>query len=128
MKRNRLVRRCARPLTRAALAGICLGLHSLAQAQEAKTGGSPLDTLMHTKIWADVPEAKDFVRETRPPPDGLAYQPVTGTDPERPKLRSKAELEALESELTRGLSHNDRQAGKRAVVKKSVSVKTVKRE
>jgi hypothetical protein len=83
---------------------------------------------MHTKIWADVPEAKDFVRETRPPPDSLAYQPVTGTDPERPKLRSRAELEALESELTRGLSHNDRQAGKRAVVKKSVSVKTVKRE
>src|SRR6266576_3888460 len=68
-------------------------------AQQAKPGGSPLDTLMHTKIWADVPEAKDFVRETRPPPDSLVYQPVTGTDPDRPKLRSKAELEALANEL-----------------------------
>jgi hypothetical protein len=83
---------------------------------------------MHTKIWADVPEAKDFVRETRPPPDSLAYQPVTGTDPERPKLRSKAELEALASELERGAAHNDRKAGKRAGIKKPVSVKTVKRE
>src|SRR3984893_10779793 len=128
MKRNRLLHLYARRVTLVALAGICLGFHSLAHAQEAKAGGSPLDTLMHTKIWADVPEAKDLVRETRPPPDGLAYQPVTGTDPERPKLRSKAELEALESELTRGVSHNDRQAGKRAGIKKSDSGKTVKRE
>ena len=128
MKRNWLLCLYARAVTLVAFAGICLGFDPITHAQEAKAGGSPLDTLMHTKIWADVPEAKDFVRETRPPPDGLAYQPVIGTDPERPKLRSKAELEALESELTRGLSHNDRQAGKRAVVKKSVSVKTVKRE
>jgi hypothetical protein len=115
-------------MTQAALAGICLGFHSLAHAQEAKAGGSPLDTLMQTKIWADVPEAKDFVRETRPPPDSLAYQPVTGADPKRPKLRSKAELEALESELTRAASHNDRKAGKRAGIKKPVAVKTVKHE
>jgi hypothetical protein len=115
-------------VTLVALAGMCLGFGPLAHAQEAKAGGSPLDTLMHTKIWADVPEAKDFVRETRPLPDSLAYQPVTGTDPERPKLRSKAELEALENELERAASHNDRRAGKRAGIKKSVSVKTVKRE
>ena len=128
MKRNRLLRRCARPLTRAALAGICLGFDPLAHAQEAKAGGSPLDTLMHTKIWADVPEAKDFVRETRPPPGSLAYQPVNGTDPERPKLKSKVELEAMESELERAASQNDRNAGKRLGIKKSVSVKTVKHE
>ena len=98
MQRNRLLHLYARPVTLVALAGIGLGFgpHVHAQeakpgvhAQEAKPGGSPLDTLMHTKIWADVPEAKDFVRGTRPPPDSLAYQPVTGTDPERPKLRSK---------------------------------------
>jgi hypothetical protein len=128
MKRNLLLHLCARPGALVAVAGICLGFDPHAHAQEAKAGGSPLDTLMHTKIWADVPEAKDFVRETRPPPDSLAYQPVTGTDPERPKLRSRTELEALESELERAASHNDRRAGKRAVVKKSVSVKTVKRE
>ena len=112
----------------AALAGICLGFGALAHAQEAKPGGSPLDTLMHTKIWADVPEAKDFVRETQPPPDSLAYQPVTGTDPERPKLRSKAELEDLESELEGAAARNDRKAGKRAGIKKPVAVKSVKRE
>lgn len=128
MKRNLLLHLCARPGALVAVAGICLGFDPLAHAQEAKAGGSPLDTLMHTKIWADVPEAKDFVRETRPPPDSLAYQPVIGTDPERPKLRSKAELGALESELERAASRNDRRVGKRAVVKKSVSVKTVKRE
>ena len=128
MKRNRLLPLYARPVTLAALAGICLGYGPPVRAQEAKPGGSPLDTLMHTKIWADVPEAKDFVRETRPPPDSLAYQPVTGTDPERPKLRSKAELEALESELEGAVSHNDRKAGKRAGIKKPVAAKTGKRE
>ena len=128
MKRNLLLHLCARPVTLVALAGICLGFGPLVHAQEAKPGGSPLDTLMHTKIWADVPEAKDFVRDTRPPPDSLAYQPVTGTDPERPKLRSKTELEALESELERAAAHNDKKAGKHAGIKKPVAVKTVKRE
>ena len=128
MKRNWLLCLYARAVTLVAFAGICLGSDPLAHAQEAKAGGSPLDTLMHTKIWADVPAAKDFVRETRPPPDSLAYQPVTGTDPERPKLRSKTELEALESELERAAAHNDIKAGKHAGIKKPVAVKTVKRE
>jgi hypothetical protein len=128
MKRNRLLHLYARPLTRAALAGICLAVGQPAHAQQANTGGSPLDTLMHTKIWADVPEAKDFVRETLPPPDSLAYQPVTGTDPERPKLRSKTELEALESELERAASHNDRNVAKRAGIKKPAPAKTANRE
>jgi hypothetical protein len=126
MKRKRLL--CARPVTLVALAWVCLGFGPRVHAQAAQAGGSPLDTLMHTKIWADVPEAKDFVRETRPPPDGLAYQPVTGTDPERPKLRSKAELEALESELERAASHNDKNAKKRVGIKKPVAAITVKRE
>jgi hypothetical protein len=128
MNRNRLLPRYAQPVTLVALAGICLGFGPLVHAQEAKPGGSPLDTLMHTKIWADVPEAKDFVRDTRPPPDSLVYQPVTGSDPERPKLRSKTELEALESELERAAAHNDKKAGKHAGIKKPVAVKTVKRE
>jgi hypothetical protein len=128
MNRSRLLPRYAQPVTLVALAGICLGFGPLVHAQEAKPGGSPLDTLMHTKIWADVPEAKEFVRDTRPPPDSLAYQPVTGTDPERPKLRSKTELEALESELERAAAHNDKKAGKHAGIKKPVAVKTVKRE
>ena len=125
MKRNWLLCLYARAVTLVAFAGICLGFDPITHAQEAKAGGSPLDTLMQTKIWADVPEAKDFVRETRPPPDSLAYQPVTGTDPERPKLRSKAELETLASELERAGSRNDRKAGKRAGIKKPASAKTV---
>lgn len=128
MKRNRLLHLYARPVTLAALSGICLGLGPLAHAQEAKPGGSPLDTVMHAKIWADVPEAKDFVRETRPPPDSLPYQPVTGTDPERPKLRTQLGLDSLESELERAASHNHRKAGKHVGSKKSASVKTVKRD
>ena len=128
MKQHGLLHTYARLLAVVALAGICLGFDPLVHAQEAKPGGSPLDTLMRTKIWADVPEAKDFVRETRPPPESLAYQPVTGTDPERPKLRSKAELEVLESELERAASHNDRNAGKRVGIKKPVAVKPGKRE
>jgi hypothetical protein len=92
-----------------------------AYAQQAKTGGSPLDTLMSTRLWADVPEAKDFVRETRQSPDSLAYQPVTGTDPERPKLRNKEELQALQGELERAIVHNDRNARKRLGMKKSAS-------
>jgi hypothetical protein len=128
MKPNRLLHLYARPVMLVALAAICVRFGPILHAQEAKAGGSPLDTLMHTKIWADVPEAKDFVRETRPPPDSLAYQPVTGTDPERPKLRSKAELDALKSELERAAAHNERHAGNRMGIKKSVSAKTVKRE
>jgi hypothetical protein len=77
---------------------------------------------MSTKLWADVPQAKDFVRETRQPPDGLAYQPVTGTDPERPKLRNKEELQALEGELDRAVAH--RTVRKRTGMKKSASAAT----
>lgn len=102
----------------AALAGIYLAIGSLAQAQQAKPGGSPLDTLMHTKLWADVPEAKNFVRGTRRPPDSLAYQPVTGSEPERPKLRSKEELLALEGELSHAGALNDRHVRKRPGIKK----------
>ena len=128
MRRNRLLPLYARTVTVLALVAICLGYGPPVHSQEAKAAGSPLDTLMHTKIWADVPDAKDFVRETRPPPDSLAYQPVTGTDAQRPKLRGKAELEALESELEGAVSHNDRKAGKRASINKSDSIKTGRRE
>ena len=112
-----------------AIALICLASGPFAQAQQAKTGGSPLDTIMSTRLWADVPEAKDFVRDTRPPLDSLSYQPVTGIDPERPKPRSTAELQALQSELERAAVHNERTAEKRLGFKKtpSAATKSVKR-
>ncbi|HUZ92356.1 MAG TPA: hypothetical protein VMU78_10735 [Methylocella sp.] len=106
------------------IALICLASGPFAQAQQAKTGGSPLDTIMSTRLWADVPEAKDFVRDARPPLDSLSYQPVTGTDPERPKPRSTAELQALQSELERAAVHNERTAEKRLGFKKPASAAT----
>lgn len=74
-------------------------------------GGSPLDVIMNTRLWTDVPEAKDFVKETRPPEDSLEYQPTAGTDPPRPKLRTPAELKALQDELENAGARNEKAAG-----------------
>jgi hypothetical protein len=82
-----------------------------AKASPKKTGGTPWDTIKNTRLWADVPEAKDFVRQTRPPADKLDYQPTTGTDPQRPKLRTKAELDALQTELEGAIVHNKARTG-----------------
>jgi len=110
------------------LAAICLGLAVLVAAQEAKAGDSPLDTLLSTRVWADVPEAKDFVRESRPPPESLAYQPVTGPDRTGPELRSQAELKALETELESAAAHNVRSAERRLGYRKPSAAKSAKRE
>jgi hypothetical protein len=67
--------------------------------KKPKHRNTPLDTILQTRLWADVPEPKDFVKEHRPKPGSLDYQPVTGTDPERPKLRTQAELKDLDTEL-----------------------------
>ena len=112
----------------AALAVICFASGQPAHAQQAKTGGSPLDTIMSTKLWADVPEAKDFVRETRKPADSLDYQPVTGTDPERPKLRDKAELKSLQDELERAVAGNDDTARKRLGIKKPAAKPVIRHD
>ena len=61
--------------------------------------GSPLDTLKSSRLWTDVSPAQDFVRESRPDPKTLDYEPLTGTDPQRPKPRDKANVEALQAEL-----------------------------
>jgi hypothetical protein len=91
-------------------AGICLWLAFLLSGQDAKAGGSPLDTLLSTRLFADVPEAKDFVRETRPPPETLDYVPLTGPDREGEKPKSKDELKALASELEAAAAHNEQLA------------------
>lgn len=72
---------------------------------------TPLDTIMQTRIWADVPEAKDFVKEHRPDRERLKFRPVTGTDPERPKPRTPAELKDLETELEGARVSADKKAG-----------------
>jgi hypothetical protein len=83
-----------------------------AKAAPKKTGGgTPWDTIRSTKLKADVPEARDFVRQSRPSSDSLDYQPTTGTDPQRPKLRTKAELDALKAELEGAIVTNKARTG-----------------
>ena len=72
------------------------------------TYGSPLDTIMSTRLWTDVAPAKDFVQESHPDPKSLDYTPLTGTDPERAKPRDKANIAALQAELDRDLTTNAR--------------------
>lgn len=69
--------------------------------------GSPLHTLMSTHLWTDVSPAQDFVRESRPKAKDLDYTPLVGTDPQRPKPRDKANIEALRAELERDAVVND---------------------
>jgi hypothetical protein len=127
LKVNLLHHLSSRLTARALLAIIFLGISPACHAQQQKAGGSPLDTLLSTKLWADVPEPKDFVRETRPPPDSLTYQPLTAIDPERPKPKTKEELKALESELQQAAEHNFQSGRKRVGVNKPPPAKTAKR-
>lgn len=69
-------------------------------------GGTPLDVIMHTKLWTEAPTPKDFVIENRQPVDQLKYQPTVGNDPERPKTLTKDELKSLRSELEDAAVHN----------------------
>lgn len=74
------------------------------------TYGSPLDTLKSSHLWTSVAPARDFVRESRPTPGSLDYTPLTGTDPERPKPRDTANVEALQAELEHDGVQNERKA------------------
>jgi hypothetical protein len=83
------------------------GAAVLAQQVPPAIGPSPLDTLMNARLWADVPEPKDFVRETRPlSTDQLDFQPTRGTEIPRPKPRTAHELKALQDELERAAAIN----------------------
>ncbi len=74
-------------------------------------GGTPLDVFLNTKLWTDAPEAKPFVKATRPPEDTLHYQTTGGKDIARPKLKTSAELQQMEDELERAGAAGDRAAG-----------------
>jgi hypothetical protein len=79
--------------------------------KKPKHRNTPLDTIMQTKLWTDAPEPKDFVKAARPPAERLHYQPVTGTDPERPKPSTPAELKSLEAELETARLKADKRGG-----------------
>jgi hypothetical protein len=82
-------------------------------------GGSPLDVLMHAKLWETVPPAKDFVKESRPPESELQYQSTqipppkaeVGPAPPPPlKLRDSSQLKSLEGELEQAGAQNEKAA------------------
>jgi hypothetical protein len=81
------------------------------QSQQPYGGGTPLDVILNTRLWTDVPEAQGFVKATRPSEDTLKYQPTAGKDIVRPKLRTPAELKVMEDELERAGAAADRAAG-----------------
>jgi hypothetical protein len=108
-----------------------------AQAEGLKvhnTYGSPLETLKNTHLTTTVPDAKDFVRQTRPDASKLDYTPLTGTDPERPKPRDPKGVEALQAELegagaknevkAKGLLPRKASAHRDATAKRSVTATT----
>lgn len=117
-KTSRARYRALSSVARVAALGLLLGSGLVAGAQERPKGpDSPLDTILKTRIWADVPDAKDFVRESRPSSDSLDYQPTHGSGPEhRAALRTKSELEAMQSELESASVRNQKKAGRPAQI------------
>jgi hypothetical protein len=87
-------------------------------------GGTPLDVILHNKLWETPPEPKDFVRENRRPVDELNYQPTVGSEPERPKTRSNDELKALQSELEGAETRNSVAAGGKKAGKPDAAVRS----
>lgn len=109
-------------LLRAALVALALaGGLSVAAAQTTQQApapvkhkpnnyGSPLETIMSSHLWTKVPQAQDFVRDSRPAPKDMKYTPLTsqlGKDPDRPKPRDAANVLALQAELEQSIAHND---------------------
>ncbi len=81
---------------------------------------SPLATIMQSHLRADVPEAQDFVRESRPAKQDLKYTPLQsqlGPDPVRPKPRDAANVSALQAELEASIAHNDARVGRKSKAK-----------
>ena len=76
-------------------------------------GGTPLDVLMHTKLWENVPVPKDFVKESRPPDDALQYQPTQGFDPKGAQLLNHNQLDFLQGELEQAGALAEHSAGVR---------------
>ena len=81
-----------------------------AKVNNHNTYGSPLDTLMSSHLWTDVAPVQDFVKDSRRDPKDLKYEPLTGTDPDRPKPRDSANVQALQAELERDCVDNNRKS------------------
>lgn len=107
---------CA-PLTVAAQesgADATRGAQKAAKTPQPYGGGSPLNVLMHAKLWETPPKPKPFVLESRQPMDSLSYQPTAQRkEPKRPKPLSLKQLQAMQGELEHAGAHNERAGGVR---------------
>lgn len=84
-------------------------------------GGSPLDVLMQSKLWEDTPDAKNFVKASRPPDDALEYQPTQDPAPltdgppvPHPQILNNNQLQSLQGELEHAGVKNEKAAGVRS--------------
>lgn len=88
--------------------------HKATKTPQPYGGGSPLNVLMHAKLWETPPEPKPFVRESRQPMDSLSYQPTAQKkEPKRPKPLSLKQLQTLQGSLEHAGAHNERAGGVR---------------
>jgi len=75
-------------------------------------GGTPLDVIMHTKLWTDAPEMSGFVKAARPPEQSLNFISTgVGTEPKRPPLRNSTQIQQMEDELESAGARNEAAAG-----------------
>jgi hypothetical protein len=89
-------------------------------------GGTPLDVILHTKLWTDVPQMKPFVRASRPPEASLDYTPTTGSEPKRPPLLTKSELQQMDDQLENAGARNEKMARSKKHYFQAVAVKKPK--
>jgi len=76
-------------------------------------GGTPVDVILHTRLWVDPPKMQPFVRAARPPENSLNYISTQSksADPKRPPLRTASELEQVQNQLENAGAHAERAAG-----------------
>ncbi|HEY0146843.1 MAG TPA: hypothetical protein VGB93_12000 [Methylovirgula sp.] len=100
-------------------------------------GGTPLDVILHNKLWVTPPPMAPFVKASRPPEATLEYTPTSGKEVTRPALRNAAQLQQLQDELEDGGAHNETlthskvrhfQALPKKVVLKKVATKKLKKK
>ena len=101
------------------LAGIVVLVAPLSAAAQAtsttkapKPYQGPLDVIMSSHLWTDVPPTQDFVKATHPDAKSIDYTPLSGKekDPERPKPRDPDGVEALRAELEQAVQSNAKRA------------------
>lgn len=89
-------------------AWLSIGTAACACAQGTET----TDLMTSLGLWTNVPEAKEFVRRTRPASETLDFRSPYATDLRRPPARDPAGVQSLERNLERAGARNRSLAGK----------------